>query len=104
MNEATEADDFIVERLGFCGCVEAADILPKVRAVLADLVPDKDCNLISFDELVQKHFHGHPCYAYFVLQRLEDSGLIEHGISIRCAYIIPKGEEFIKAIDALHER
>ena len=83
--------------LGFCGCVgdEPTD---KAKEVMKDL-DRKDDNWVRWEELVAKHFDGDEAYGYFVLQYLDRRGLVEHGASIRSAWLTEKGKECLEAME-----
>lgn len=73
---------------GFCGCVEE-DV---TSVVLINRLKELANDWPNHREAWNKE---HNSLFYFIEQKLDDAGLIEHGSAIRCSWINDKGREFL---------
>lgn len=92
-----ELDYLLTGVLGFCGCGSPEDVGEYVRAMLLRHVKQTDSENFSCWE--RTSYEDMP--TMFFLYWADDNGYIEHGSTIRCSWMTPKGDSLLRDLSAL---
>ena len=85
-NNPENITQFLYNEFGVCGCCETMDVIQELIRFLEWVDNDKSP---TFECLYQSQG------IYYLIARMcERSGLIEHGIAIRCQFLTDLGIEF----------
>ena len=93
MNEIIE--NKLIDMFGICNCAEIDLVVKTLIRFLewAESVERDDYNTLYKDAGIY----------YLIAGMCEKNDLIQHGVSIRCAFISPKGKEFLTLLKQYKE-
>lgn len=84
----------------FCSCVEGDVVWPVILEALQTLKDGKDIRTVTQPECATG---CHTAYTYMVLSIMRLGKIIEHGSSIRCSWLTPRGHAFLANLSKWHE-
>lgn len=87
---------FFYNEFGACGCSN----LEAMINVVKDLLEWMSENIME-RQGYEKLFNGNEGVFYLLAGRLDSLGFLEHGTSIRCAWLTEKGKEFLNALKTI---
>lgn len=79
----------------FCTCVDGDTVWPVIMEALQTLKDGKDIRTVTQPECATE---CHTTYTYLLLSLMHRGKIIEHGSSIRCSWLTPRGEEFLRIL------
>jgi len=84
---------FFYNEFGACGCSDLEAMINVVKGLL-EWMSENIMERPGYEKL----FNGNEGVFYLLIGRLDNLGLSEHGVSLRCSWITKRGQEFLKAI------
>lgn len=99
--EYEDVQEILYNELGFCGCIGVEPLEKIYKCLLwANREDDQEPRVILFNDFVTEIFQGDLGSAYCVLMLLENAYLLEHGVSIRGAWLTEKGLHFFTILQS----
>ena len=95
--EKKELEDFLYEHFFWCGCFESDSAIDEILKILKWASADF-ASKCDYDEL----FNSKGVY-YLIIGICDKAGLVDHGISCRCAFITDKGKDVLTSINKYHD-
>lgn len=98
--------DYLGHLFGFCGCGAPHNVLKYINTILTNIKAKHDKDFrdslgLSFDQAcdIERDFFKSEEERYFVLYRLDDLGLIEHGGSVGGSWLTYRGDDVLEALN-----